>query len=285
MSEEGKKMLNSIDINEAKRIIIERARNLGEQLINIRGNDLPPFQPQEYTKLLPIKEITSGNLGELGAMLLRRNDGYVIKVNSNHHSSRQRFSLAHEIGHILFDELSQNNSVKQMEYRTFNPQASSIASSKDKEHLCDVAASELLMPRDVFIKYINDLGPSIESIEKLSKKFNVSLQSSAIRVAELSVKPCMVILWKLNPKDPSKTLNMAWHAGPSKNRTSREWFLPLNPRVRYPSSLHSAYQQEGITKCLRTIKTNSGNKRVPLESKGFGRNEARFVISLALVDN
>jgi Zn-dependent peptidase ImmA (M78 family) len=252
-------------------------------LIGRRGNDKPPFSPYEFADFLRIKEIIQTNLGNLGAMLLRYNDGYVIKVNVNHFPSRQNFSVAHEIGHILLDELSQNTSITPMEFRDFNPQAHLKTYTEAKERLCDIAATELLMPEDIYKKYLICLGLSISTIEKLSNIFKVSLQASAIRTAELSSEPCMVIGWKLNSRSSSKMLRISWLNGPRKSQTCKDWYLPISTQVPYPSSLHTAYQKDGITKCFRAFKTNTGNKRVPMESKGFGRNETRFVLSLAFL--
>jgi hypothetical protein len=242
---------------------------------------MPPFSPNEFADFLRIKEIVQANLGNLGAILLRLNDGYLIKVNINHSPSRQNFSIAHEIGHILLDELVQNTNLTPMEFRTFNPQAHLRAYAEAKERLCDIAATELLMPENIYSKYLLELGISISTIEKLSNMFKVSLQASAIRIAELSTDPCMVIIWNLNSNSQSKILRISWHRGPGKNKISKDWYLPLSSQVSRPSSLHTAYEKDGNIKCFRIFKTNLGNKRIPVESKGYGRDKTRFVLSLA----
>jgi len=66
-----------------------------------------------------------------------------------------------------------------------------------RETLCDAAAAELLMPELVFRKYLSTFGISIGSVELLANAFKVSLQSAARRMAEVSVKPCVVKVFML----------------------------------------------------------------------------------------
>ena len=138
---------------QATDLIIQRAKQLVSQLIEYRGHDKPPFLAEEFGRLQGIKRIMKADLGETSALLLRFHDGYVIKVNQNHSLARQNFSCGHEIGHILFGELKLERYIKNIEYRTFDPQGEADARKTARERLCDAAATELLMPESVFRKY------------------------------------------------------------------------------------------------------------------------------------
>ena len=98
-------IIASLSLEEANNLIMNRARQFVNQLIDKRGNDRPPFLPEEYASLRGIKEIVREDLGKVSGMLLRFPDGYVIKVNNKHNLARQNFSCAHEIDHDLLREL------------------------------------------------------------------------------------------------------------------------------------------------------------------------------------
>jgi Zn-dependent peptidase ImmA (M78 family) len=281
-SEDLLKQELSVPINaeQATSLIIERAKQLVNRVIASRGYDKPPFLAEEFGCLQGIKRIVKTDLGKASAILLRLQDGYVIRVNQNHHPVRQNFSCAHEIGHILFSELKLERYINNIEYRIFNPQGEQKDRAKARERLCDAAAAELLMPESVFGKYLSGFGVSVHSIERLANIFKVSIQTTAIRIAELSTEPCIALLWR-QQRTKSKALELAWRVGPGGKSRGKADCKPVHTRIRYPSTLHKAYEYESSAKCYKLFKVDNAVKRLPMESKGFGRGETRRVISLA----
>ena len=274
----------SLNAEQATNLIIERARQLINQLVEQRGHDRPPFLPEEFARLQRIKEIVKTDLGTTSAVLLRFQDGYVIKVNQKQNLARQNFSCAHEIGHILFNELKLEQYIRNIEYRKFNPQAEQKVRAATRERLCDIAATELLMPEQIFGKYLSNFGISIRSIEWLTTTFRVSIQSSAIRLAEVSSEPCLALLWQPWPRNKPKGLRLGWRAGPGKKSQGKVNYMPVHRFVRHPSKLYEAYENNKPTKSLKLFNVNNNTKRLPMESKGFGFGEKRFVISLAFLN-
>ena len=273
-----------LNVEQATSLIVERAGQLVNQLVEQRGHEKPPFLSEEYARLLDIKRIEKTDLGEVGAVLLRFHGGYVIKVNQKHNLARQNFSCAHEIGHTLLSELRLEPSLEDVEFRTFNPQAQRIARARARERLCDAAATELLMPEMVFKKYLSGFGVSINSIERLANIFRVSVQAAAIRIAEASAEPCIALLWLSRPLTKAKALRLAWHAGPGKKSTGKANYAPVHTLVRHTSTLYGAYQGENLVKSWKLFRFGTATKRCPMESKAFGREERRYVISLAFPD-
>ena len=197
------------------------------------------------------------------------------------YANRLRFSFAHEIGHILFDELGLGTYVKNIEYRTFNPQGSRRLRGKIVEHLCDCAAAELLMPESIFKKYLSGFAVSIYSVERLANSFQVSIQAAAIRIAEVSTEPCLVTKWQPEKRKPTN-LRLAWCMGPEKK--GKGYYEPIHVSVRPPSAIHNAYEGGSCVKSFRLFKIGDGVQRLLTESKGFGQGETRYVISLAFLD-
>jgi len=271
----------ALNLEQSTSLIVERARQLMNQLIEQRGHGRPPFLSKEYAPLLGIKRIEKADLGQVSAILIKLHDGDVIRVNQMHNLARQNFSCAHEIGHALLSELNLELCIEEAEFRTFNPQAEAMAGAKTRERLCDAAATELLMPEIVFKKYLSSLGACINSIESLANIFRVSISSTAIRIAELSAEPCIVLLWRQRPGTKSKVLRLAWRVGPGKKSKGKADYMPVHTLARHTSTLYKAYQYDNPVKCHKSFEIDGSVKRLPIESKGFGSGEMRYVISLA----
>ncbi|GAG24449.1 unnamed protein product, partial [marine sediment metagenome] len=224
-------------------------------------------------------KIIKADLDNTSAVLLRFHDGYVIKVNQKHPPVRQNFSCAHEIGHALLSEL-QLYLTEDIEYRTLNPQTPRV-----RERLCDIAATELLMPEYVFGEYLSGFGISVHSIERLANIFNVSKQAAAFRIAEVSPEPCLALLWQPWPKNKPKGLRLVKRTGKGINSQNRVNYMPKHNLVKPPSTLHEAYKASSATKSFRNFKIDNTVKRLSVESKGYGYGENRYVISLAFLNN
>jgi Zn-dependent peptidase ImmA (M78 family) len=269
-----------LDLKEANSHIIEKARQLVNQLVDYRGHSRPPFLPKEYSRFVNIKEIQKANLEDTSGLLLKFHDGYVIKVNQDHYQVRQNFSCAHEIGHILFNDLKLEDYVRTIEYRTSNIQKTMEIRSRAREGLCDAAAAELLMPKSVFIKCLSTFGLSITSIEYLAQTFQVSVQAVTNRISEVNIEPCVAILWYPWPKSKPKGLQPA----KGKQLSGKANYLQLYEPVRASSALYKAYQNDTLVKTWKLFRDGNTVKRIPVQAKGFGRGETRFVISLAFPD-
>ena len=272
----------ALNLEQSTSLIVERARKLVSQLVEQRGHGKPPFLSEEYAPLVGIKRIEKADLGEVSATLIKLRDGDVIRVNRNHNSARQNFSCAHEIGHALLTELNLEPCIDDVEFRSFNPQAHAIARAKARERLCDAAATELLMPEAVFKKYLSSFGISINSLEWLANMFRVSISSTAIRIAEVSTEPCIALLWRLRPGTKSKALRLAWHVGPRNRSRGKSNYVPKQMLAGHASTLFKAYQSDSPVKSRRLFRLDANiEQHIPIESKGFGHDEARYVISLA----
>jgi len=264
-----------LDLKEATSLIVEKARQLVNQLVDYRGHSRPPFLPREYSHFVNIREIQKTDLGDTSGLLLPFHDGYVIKVNKSHYQVRQNFSCAHEIGHILFRDLKLDNYVDTIQYRTFNTPKTMELRARAREALCDTAAAELLMPESVFRKCLSTFGLSITSIEHLAETFQVSIKAATKRISEVSIEPCVAILWNPWPKSKPKGLR------PVIGKQTKAKYLQLYKPVNVSSALYKAYQIDASIKTWKLFHDGNSVRHIPVEAKGFGRGEKRFVISFA----
>lgn len=258
----------SPSMEEATHFMVKRATDLVSRLVACKGREEPPFSAKHLAALQGIKQVVCADIGESDGMLVRLADGYVITVNASHHEFRQNFSCAHEIGHTFLDELCRQVSLRQIDWR-----GGTGITEKDKERLCNIAAAELLMPAPIFSKYLLDFGLCIDSIERLARIFRVSIPAAAIRLQEINVEGCRIIRWKRWQRTKSKGFIQDWTRQPA-GRTY----------VRDPSALLKVYESDDTVKSFKCFEIDNISKRCLMESKGFGRDKTRYVLSLVFPD-
>lgn len=108
--------------------------------------------------------------------MIRRNDesrgGFDIYVNASHPEVRRRFTIAHELAHvILHPNLIGDGITDDALYRS--------GLSNSVEAQANKLAADILMPRDKLSEYISQ---GITNVAELARTFNVSEQSMAIRL-------------------------------------------------------------------------------------------------------
>ena len=126
--------------------------------------------------------------GELAGMLVRDedNDRVVIGVNSLHHIHRQRFTIAHECGHLRLHQGKQVHID-----RTFRVNRRDDTSSQaiDPEEIeANRFAAELLMPLKMVIKDLTERDLDIEDeseLKVLADRYRVSLQALTFRITNV----------------------------------------------------------------------------------------------------
>jgi len=154
---------------------------------------------------------------------------YIIQVNRDHPESRRRFTIAHELGHTFFFELDGGIGQRVRDTNLYG-----ISRSDSEEVLCNYAAAEILMPRRQFGAMIRDSGPSSESIIRLARSFNVSLQAVSKRALQLLPYKLVIILWQYNPTD--KTYHSKWATGvtlTNRRATVRLVVGPQDPAFKF----------------------------------------------------
>lgn len=132
---------------------------------------------------------------ELSGMIYISHGTPVIGVNSLHHPNRQRFSMAHEIAHlVLHRDLISGKVHVDKEFRvqlmTLNRDAISALGTEKIEVEANRFAAELLMPKAWFIEALGNQPFDIDNegpLEELAKKFRVSRQALEFRIRNLAL--------------------------------------------------------------------------------------------------
>lgn len=145
--------------------IDDAVRTIAERILD--GVSCPPTDLEAIGSRLNITGFCPDDLPVSGE-LHRDGNSFKVVYSSYLSPERRRFTIAHEIAHALLATTGPN-------WPRFG---------KELERLCNMIATELLMPRDIFLRC---LGPklSITKVFELSRTFATSLSATAIRCAEL----------------------------------------------------------------------------------------------------
>lgn len=145
---------------------------------NIR-NDLSPYLAAANATLR--KEVLSE--GESGYTITKPNGKHIITVNSLEVEQRQRFTICHEIAHIILNLPSSHEEVPSLAFAKRDP----------NEIACDSFAAELLMPYKQWLAALPSKEPSLQLIQQMAGTFGTSYPAAASRFASLSDIPCAFV--------------------------------------------------------------------------------------------
>ncbi|MFP3743069.1 ImmA/IrrE family metallo-endopeptidase [Achromobacter sp. SIMBA_011] len=121
--------------------------------------------------------------GESGYTLTKPSGKHIITVNSLETEERQRFTICHEIAHIVLGLESSHEEVPSWSYAKRHP----------NEVACDAFAAELLMPYQSWLAATSKEEPSFELIQHMADLFGASFPAAASRFATLSDAPCAFV--------------------------------------------------------------------------------------------
>ena len=172
-------------MRHTKRKIITTTVNT---LLEQNGVTEAPINVEHIAKGLGIAIKRAPTDDDISGFLLRNADGnIIIGVNALHHPNRQRFTIAHEIGHYMlkheFDHVHVDRSVLKL-----RSGASSSGENQDEVEANGFAAV-LLMPNN-FLEHdieqltITDLHDD-RKMRQLARRYEVSVQAMTNRLISL----------------------------------------------------------------------------------------------------
>jgi hypothetical protein len=113
---------------------------------------------------------------------LMKKDKLCICVNAHDRIERQRFTICHELAHFVL-KLPSQHTLPSWSYK--RPLG---------EILCDIFASELLLPYQLFKSAAEGVPISLASIDLLGSRFLASATATGSRFAALLSSPCAFVL-------------------------------------------------------------------------------------------
>lgn len=155
-------------IEEAARNLVLKARE--------KGWEGPPFNPLHIAEMLEVQIEANSSVAD--ARLVATDSGPKIEFNPQQPRERVRFSIAHEIAHLLFPDWSE---------QVRNRGGDESADDWQLEMLCNLAASEFVLPIGS-LSAASDI-PAIEDLMRQRREYDVSAEAFLIRLAKISSQP------------------------------------------------------------------------------------------------
>lgn len=154
------------------RALAPQAPTLGEavqQVIAelIQGITCPPIDLDEVGRRIGVREISYESFPGSGE-LHKEAGGYRIVCSVDQPHTRRRFTIAHELAHVILERTGRNA-----------PRAGNSV-----ERVCDMLAAECLMPTAAFDAHIPSV-LTLDDVANLARAFGTSITATAIRCAQL----------------------------------------------------------------------------------------------------
>jgi Zn-dependent peptidase ImmA (M78 family) len=165
----------------------KRARDLAEGLLLQNDIQAPPVPVVRIAKMLGLRVVSRPLAGDLSGFLARDETGAVIGVNTQHPPVRQRFTIAHEVGHYLLSNNPALHVDRGFDLRLRDATAS--AGIEIEEIEANLFAAELLMPPS-FIQVDMGDADSVDFFDDshlrlMAKRYEVSAQALMVRLGAL----------------------------------------------------------------------------------------------------
>jgi Zn-dependent peptidase ImmA (M78 family) len=164
-------------------------------LLQSIGLTKPPVDVYRMANELNVEILLEKLDDEVSGVLLRLPERLVIAVNKNHSEARQRFTIAHELGHLRLHQgrpLIVDHIVRARV--SMRDSQSSLATEREEIDANRFAAN-LLMPEDLVheavVEVIEKKQSEKQTIKVLAQQFGVSDKAMEYRLTNLGLRSAM----------------------------------------------------------------------------------------------
>jgi Zn-dependent peptidase ImmA (M78 family) len=130
---------------------------------------------------------------DVSGLLVVQDGRGVIGINAAHSSTRQRFTIAHELGHFVLHPSAMpvfiDKSFLKPYFTAFRNSTSATGEDRIEREANSFAAA-LLMPAELVHQAIAELSVDLaddDEVDELAKRFQVSRQAMSFRLANLAI--------------------------------------------------------------------------------------------------
>ena len=135
----------------------------------LAGVSCPPTDLDALKDRLNVTSVQAMQRLPVSGELRKRDDGLVVVYSSSLSAPRRRFTIAHELGHAVFEGTGPN----------------APRYGRELERICDLLAAEFLMPHDIFVARAGKESLHPGQVLKLAGAFGTSVMSTALRCQQL----------------------------------------------------------------------------------------------------
>lgn len=146
----------------------------------------PPVPVEQIAKKLGVVLAPLPAEDDISGAIIRRGSRVIIAVNTSHHPNRQRFTVAHELGHYFLHEGLEEH--VDQNFRIAWRNADSSKAVNWLEIQANRFAAELLIPTEFLMQDLDSLRRiDKRTVALLASSYEVSPESMKIRLTNLGV--------------------------------------------------------------------------------------------------
>ncbi len=165
-------------------------QNRVDALLEEFGITAPPVPVDRIAKGLDAQLRYSPLDDELSGMIYVKDGTPIIGVNALHHPNRQRFTIAHEIGHLLFHRPGITKAIHvDKGFSMLMRDSLAAAGVNEMEIQANFFAAVLLMPEQFLTRSLRGMVVDIDddaALSALAKEYKVSVAAMRFRLANLA---------------------------------------------------------------------------------------------------
>lgn len=169
---------------------ITRAVDSATTLLGAHSIKNVPVPVEQLAAKLGMRILREPLDADVSGLLVTNSSGAVIIANEDDPPVRQRFTIAHEIGHFVLKHQFEEGGHVHVDRGNYISQRGTRASQgvDPREIEANWFAASLLMPEELVREQVAQLKASVlfdQHVDVLSSKFNVSSQAMTIRLQHL----------------------------------------------------------------------------------------------------
>ncbi|MDO8308937.1 MAG: ImmA/IrrE family metallo-endopeptidase [Actinomycetota bacterium] len=165
------------------------AEEAAEELLAKHGFEALPVDVEQLVQLEGAQLVRENLDRSISGMLIREESVVLLAVNSGNHPRRQRFTIAHELGHLLLHP-GRQHTVDSTVRVNFRDDVSSRATDSE-EIEANAFAAALLMPavqvRASLQRFQSATGNPGRVVSELAEQFGVSAEAMGYRLINLGL--------------------------------------------------------------------------------------------------
>ena len=244
-----------------------------DNLLDEAGVTEPPVPLKMLASFQGVRAIEKADMQPSGRLIamprtgLALTGGHIIQVNRAESTTRQNFTIAHEIAHTLLPAYAAHpHDVEDVHTGDYPPTA-------EEEHLCDVGASALLLPERWLRPAAQQRPPSLASLQDIARQFKASLEATARAVARLDVWPFALVFWEPGWRKADRAAAAQGDPIPPALRVTRAIaapsfgvYIPRNKSVAEDTSIYQAYASGSPTHGIDRLTLRTADTDVQAES-------------------
>lgn len=158
------------------------AKSKAEKVLKSIENYSIPISLSSIIKHEGITLVHSDLDDSVSGFFVIKNDKPFISINKNQSENRQRFTLAHELGHYFLHQ--KKMFIDRSNKSLFRNDKSSTGEER-QEIQANTFAANLLMPEDLIKSELKKAPPKGDVIDYLASEFKVSSQAMSFRLSNL----------------------------------------------------------------------------------------------------